>query len=157
MSWLEKIDFETMTSNVRVSLPPCSYAARSSVSLACMANGVLIIESLRAGAKLEGVPLTIQSLVRVEMTGAADYQPPVWTIIEFETPDESVDVLAGQFAEALDTPGWYVDFHTSTDVFVVFPGKVIKYPRGEAEGRTAAKEHARSVGVPENQLDWGEG
>lgn len=156
MSLLVKIDTETMTSNVGVSLPPCSYAARPSVSLASMANGVLIIESLRAGAKLEGVPLTVRSLVRVEMTGVADYQPPVWTIVEFETPDATVDLLAEQFAEALDTPGWYVDFHTSADVFVVFPGKVIKYARGDDRARSEAKKYARSVGVPESQLDWGE-
>lgn len=122
-----------------------------------MANGVLIIESLRAGAKLEGVALTVQSLVRVAMADVADYQPPVWTIVEFETPDASVDLLAEQFAEALDAPGWYVDFHTSADVFVVFPGKVIKYSPGDASARGEAKDYARSVGVPESQLDWGEG
>lgn len=146
-----------MTSNVGISGSPGDYALRLDVSLGRMAKGALIIESLRAGAKLEGVPLTLVSLVRVAMPDAAQFQPPVWTILEFEVPDRDVDRLAERLSESLTSPGWYVDCHTSEDVFVVFPDKVLKYARGDSVGRAEAVAYARTVGVPESQLDWGEG
>jgi hypothetical protein len=35
------------------------------------------------------------------------------------------------FAEVLDQPGWYADFHSPAESFVVFPGRIFRYPRGE--------------------------
>jgi hypothetical protein len=37
---------------------------------------------------------------------------------------------------------------------VVFAGKVFRYPRGNSAGRAEAQEYARSMGIPEAQLDW---
>ncbi|MFH9064641.1 hypothetical protein ACH4GM_25965 [Streptomyces coeruleorubidus] len=55
--------------------------------------------------------------------------------------------------------GWYVNHNTATEAFVVSPGMVFRYPRGQvprgrAEGRRRAQDHARSLGVPETQPDW---
>jgi len=38
--------------------------------------------------------------------------------------------------------------------FVVFADKVFRYPRKQAEGRRQAQDYARSIGIPEPQLDW---
>jgi hypothetical protein len=38
----------------------------------------------------------------------------------------------------------------------VFPGKIIRHARGHAAGRAEAVAYARTIGVPETQLDWGE-
>lgn len=64
--------------------------------------------------------------------------------------------LADQFAQALDRPGWYVDFHTEDQKYVVFPDKTFVYRRGDARGRAEAVAYARSQGVPHDQCDWGE-
>jgi hypothetical protein len=55
---------------------------------------------------------------------------------------------------ALAEPGWYADLHTDRESFVVFSGRVFRYPRGDAAGRAEAEAHARDRGVPEAQLDW---
>jgi hypothetical protein len=43
---------------------------------------------------------------------------------------------------------------STCEAFVVFPGRVFRYLRGDAAGRTEAQAHGRTVGVPEPQLDW---
>jgi hypothetical protein len=52
--------------------------------------------------------------------------------------------------------GWYCEFRSADEVFVVFAGQILRYPRGEAAGRAGAIEYGRSTGVPEAQLDWPE-
>jgi len=54
------------------------------------------------------------------------------------------------------TGGWYCDFRTSNETYVVFGGRVFHYSRGDRTRRSEAEEHARSVGVPEAQIDWPE-
>jgi hypothetical protein len=121
-----------------------------------MLEGTLIAESLREGTSLDGLRLTIRKLSRWAISDAAEYQPKVWTIIEFVAGEVDPDKLAELFAEALDAPGWYADFQTPETNYVVFPGKAVRYPRGDPAGRAEAIEYAKSVGVPDTQLDWGE-
>jgi hypothetical protein len=65
--------------------------------------------------------------------------------------------LAESLAEAIDPVlGWYCDFRTDDDTFVVFSEKVFRYQRGHPEGRGEAAAYARLVGVPESQIDWPE-
>jgi hypothetical protein len=40
------------------------------------------------------------------------------------------------------------------ETFVVFSGRIFRYRRGDQTARTAVEAHARSVGVPESELDW---
>lgn len=117
-------------------------------------RGTLLAESLRPGTGFAGHGMRIMRCARYEVSGTADYQPPVWTAIEFEAPTESADALASDFAESLLSPGWYVNWNSDTEATVVFPGKVFRYPRGDAAGRQEAQEHGRCCGVPEPQLDW---
>ncbi|MCX4902893.1 hypothetical protein [Streptomyces sp. NBC_00878] len=122
-----------------------------------MLEGVLIAESLRVGAQLTGIPLRITRLTRVEMTNRGEEQPRLWTLLDFAAEELEAQRLADQLASCLSsTGGWYADFHTSHDTFVIFADKVFRYPRGEAEGRREARDYGRSVGVPEQQLDWRE-
>jgi hypothetical protein len=50
--------------------------------------------------------------------------------------------------------GWYCDYRSDTETFVVFADRVFRYARGDPAGRAAAADYARSVGVPVAQLDW---
>jgi hypothetical protein len=75
----------------------------------------------------------------------------------FEAADSDADRLADVLSDALDIAGgWYADFHSDADVTVVFSGRVFRYRRGDKGERAKVEEYARSVGVPEAQLDWAE-
>jgi hypothetical protein len=114
--------------------------------------GTLIAESLRLDAPLEAMGLRMQRIIR----RAAD-DPPIWTFIEFEADDAHAETLATALTGTLEAEhGWYCDFRTPAETFVVFAGKVFRYPRGDATSRAEAENYARSVGVPDSQLDWPE-
>ena len=84
-------------------------------------------------------------------------QPREWTLLWFEAPDDDGDRLAEALSASLEADGgWYADFHSDSDVTVVFAGRVFRYRRGDAPARAEVAEYARSVGVPEQQLDWAE-
>jgi hypothetical protein len=117
-------------------------------------RGGILAESLKPGTEFDGHGMRIIRWARYEITGAADYQPPIWTLIEFEAAASVSDALASELADRLLGPGWYANWNSDTEATVVFPGKVFRYPRGDQAGREEAKAHGRSVGVPEPQLDW---
>jgi hypothetical protein len=122
-----------------------------------MLTGALIAESLRVGTELDSVPLRVTKLSRIAVASATAAQPGEWTLLEFEAPDEDAGPLAAALSDCLAKKGgWYVDFHTADEVFVVFAGRVFRYARGDTEARAVAAEYGRSAGVPEAQLDWAE-
>ncbi|MEX1655293.1 hypothetical protein ABZ960_19265 [Streptomyces pseudovenezuelae] len=118
-------------------------------------EGVLIAESLRVGAELVDVPLQVTKIVRLEVDSAAAEQPQQWTLLDFAAEEGDAERLAEQLSACLaPTGGWYVNYNTMAEAFVVFADKVFRYPRGQVEGRRRAQDYARSVGIPEPQLDW---
>lgn len=117
-------------------------------------RGGILAESLNPGTGFDGHGMLIVRCARFEVTGAASYQPPVWTLIEFEAPASSSDALASELASSLLSPGWYANWTSDAEATVVFTGKIFRYPRGDRAGREEAEAHGRSVGVPEAQLDW---
>ena len=124
-----------------------------------MATGTLIGESIRPGTTLDGVPITVNKIERVEPGNISDEQlasgiPPRWTLLFFEVADSAAPALADALAAILDEPGWYVDFHTADESFVVFCEAVFRYAKGDADGRAEAEAHARAHGVPDAQIDW---
>ena len=120
-------------------------------------EGVLIAESLRTGTRLEEVALTVRAIARADDGDTDAGQPLTWTFIEFEAPLEEAERLAAALSRALDKRiGWYCDFRSPTETFVVFAERVFRYPRGDKGERSKAEAHARSMGVPESQLDWPE-
>ncbi|MFF4055971.1 hypothetical protein ACFYZ8_14545 [Streptomyces sp. NPDC001668] len=122
-----------------------------------MITGYVIGESLRTGAVFEPRGLRLRNVSRVEIGGAADAQPPVWTLVEWESDGEDVGALADALADALDPElGWYADFVAGDERVVVFAGKVFRYRRGDEAGRAEAVAYGRSTGTPEHQLDWAE-
>src|SRR4051794_25017508 len=96
-----------------------------------MIRGAIISESLLPGSKIEDHGLVITSLARYEVGEVPDWQPPVWTVIEFEGSDDRAEELAAQLASSLGSPGWYANFYSDTESFVIFAGKVFRYARGD--------------------------
>jgi len=119
-----------------------------------MIEGTLITESLRAGTNLENLNLTVRKISRYRAQGTTADQPGTWTTLDFEADETQAQELAQAFASALDQPGWYVDFRSPTHTFVVFPGRIFRYPRGDDTGRADAQAHGRQLAIPEPQLDW---
>ncbi len=68
--------------------------------------------------------------------------------------DSHAVALAEALEEILEQPGWYADFHNDEEIFVVFPRKIFRYPRGDEAQRSEAQAHGRELGIPEPQLDW---
>jgi hypothetical protein len=121
-----------------------------------MFTGTLLAESLRAGVVLDGVPLSVRRMWRADAGDPAAGQPAVWTFLEFEVADAGAGVLAEHLAGALAPGPWYCDLRSDDEVFVVFAERVFRYARGDLRARGEAEAHARSVGVPEAQIDWPE-
>jgi hypothetical protein len=119
-----------------------------------MFKGALIAESLRTGAKLEGIPLVIRDIYRVAPPNVAPEQPAIWTIIGFEVADEQAEPLAKTLKDILDSPGWYCDYRSPGEHIVVFPGRFFRYRLDDRAARAQVQAHGRSAGVPEAQLDW---
>ena len=118
-----------------------------------MIEGTLIAESLRPGTVLSDLRLTVRKISRYRAGGTTSDQPDIWTTLDFEAEAARAEELAQAFADALDQPGWYVNFESPTENFVVFPGRIFRYPRGDAAGRAAAQAHGRRLAIPEPQLD----
>jgi hypothetical protein len=118
-----------------------------------MVNGAVIMESLRPGVVFDESQICLRRLSRLEVSNATPQQPDVWTLVEFSSPLEP-GALASLFAAALTGPGWYVNFDTDDQTFVVFPGRVFYYQHGDEKRRDGVMAYARTVGVPDSQLDW---
>ena len=98
--------------------------------------------------------IVVRELYRFQPEGTTADQPGTWSVLEFDVSDDDAPDLADAFASVLRQPGWQVDFRSPAETFVVFPGRVFRYPRGDAASRAEAQAYGRSVGVPEPQLDW---
>jgi hypothetical protein len=113
-----------------------------------MIEGTLIAESLRAGTSLENLKLTVRKISRYQVQGTTPGQPGIWTALDFEAGEAGAAELARAFADVLDDqPGWYVNFECPTESFVVFPGRIFRYPRGDAAGRAEAQAYGRQLAI----------
>jgi hypothetical protein len=120
-------------------------------------SGILIAESLLKSGPLEGVTLQVRKVSRGDVGDVSAGQPLTWTFIEFTVEDQVLADLVAALSRSLDPAGgWYCDFRTAEENFVVFAGQVFRYVRGDVHGRAEAETYGRSVGVPEAQLDWPE-
>lgn len=119
-----------------------------------MIEGTLIAESLRVGTTLEDLTLTVRKISRYRIQGGTPDQPGIWSVFDFEAEEAGAEDLAQAFATALEEGPWYVNFQSPAESFVMFPGRVFRYPRGDAAGRAEAEAYGRRLAIPEPQLDW---
>jgi hypothetical protein len=119
-----------------------------------MIEGTLIMESLRVGTSLEDLRLAVRKISRYRARGTTADQPDIWTVLDFEADEAEAAGLAQAFADALGDGPWYVNFQSPAESFVMFPGRIFRYPRGDAAGRAEAQAYGRRLAIPEPQLDW---
>ncbi len=119
-----------------------------------MFNGLLLQESLD---DLLVIDLFVITKTETWQVGnAAEGQPPVWTALSFEAETGQAEAIAEALSRALKTRGWFINASTETHIYVIFPRKIFKYPKGDGAQRAAATQYGLSIGIPERQLDWGE-
>lgn len=118
-----------------------------------MIEGTVIAESLRVGADVEFPGLTVRKISRFRVQDGVPDQPDIWTTLVFEADDADAGGLAEPIAGVLGPSGWYVDFRSAEETFVVFPDLVFRYRRGDQAARAQAQAHGR-LALPEPQLDW---
>lgn len=116
-------------------------------------KGLLLKESLKNEDILNEIEITKIDTWNVSNT--ADYQPKVWTAIYFEGEGEKADEMAEKFSDSLK-PKWYANFSVGDKVYVIYPGKVFKYDKGDIQKKKEAEDYGKSLGIPESQLDWEE-
>lgn len=120
-----------------------------------MFEGALIAESMRTGTTLEGITLTVRKVVRRRQRETGGDLAAIWTIIDFEVAEDEADKLAEILATVLEEQGgWYADFRSEAETFVVYSNRIFRYARGDAEARAEAEAYGREHGVPDNELDW---
>jgi hypothetical protein len=117
-------------------------------------TGNLLAESLRRELHIQGAGLHVHRIWRDDAGDPSAGQPRTWTFIEFDVPEANATDFAEALSGALEPGPWYCDFRNDHETFVVFAGRVFRYPRGEHRARQEAERYARSVGVPEPQIDW---
>jgi hypothetical protein len=117
-------------------------------------SGNLLAESLRRTTRLQAMPFLVRRIWREDAGDPSAGQPRTWTFLEFEIPDDGVETFADALARALEAGPWFCDFRSEKETFVVFADRIFRYPRGDRSARAVAEDHARSVGVPEAQIDW---
>jgi hypothetical protein len=121
------------------------------------ASGVLLAESLLNDHPIEALVLHVGKIIRSDLGDVAAGQPRTWTFIEFEVDAASVEQLASSLSAALNPAGgWYCDFRTAEETFVVFSQRIFRYPRGSTSARAEVVNYGRTAGVPDHQLDWPE-
>jgi len=114
-----------------------------------MIEGTLIAASLRVGTVLEDLELTVRKISRYRAGGTTPDQPEIWTTLDFQAKETQAEVLARTFSGALDQPGWYVNFESPAENFVVFPAgasatRAATCPAGPQPRRTGASSPFRS-------------
>jgi hypothetical protein len=62
--------------------------------------------------------------------------------------------LAQTLSEILDPVGWHANFTSNTETYVIFPGRVFRYKRGDPQHRAETQAHGRTLGIPAHQLEW---
>src|SRR5450631_2633504 len=99
-------------------------------------SGILIAESLLKNSPLEGVTLQVRKVSRGDVGDVRAGQPLTWTFIEFNVEDQVLTELVEALSSSLDpVGGWYCGFRTAAETFVVFAGRVFRYPHGDVQGR----------------------
>jgi hypothetical protein len=123
-----------------------------------VAAGTIITECLRVGSTLAGFQLAVAEIERLAPADISPQQrqagiPARWTLLHFKLPDSEAERLVSALAEALER-GWYVDVHTATETFVVFAERIFRYRSEDGTGRAEAEAYARTLSIPDTQLDW---
>lgn len=115
-------------------------------------TGTIIAESLISDSILNFVE--VKSRDTAELVDALPDQPKEINIIVFEVVDEMAGAIADELSRTLKSGHWYADVSHEFDKFVVFPNKIFRFTPKEVDKRQKALDYAKSLGIPESQIDF---
>ena len=82
-----------------------------------MVTSYILVDGIRVGARLEGLPLRLLKIERYPMPTATPEQPPVWTTVEFEFEEGDAERVAAALSEVIsEQGGWYTNFTLHDDI-----------------------------------------
>jgi len=119
-------------------------------------KGVIIEESLKDKRVLKEIRITKTRVSPV----TEEHKTPwlsQWTLHTVRIPAEKADVVVRELSRSLDEShggSWYADFRNDIFHFVVFRSKTFKVDIRKPEEYENARSYGRSLGIPENQLDF---
>ncbi len=113
-------------------------------------RGYLLKESLLDTRILDKLTITETETMPCTKHMQADYMDDVWTRMVFVGKSCDADNISEQLSKVIKPKGWYLDIHTDKDNYLIFHGKVVKYPRiGEKQPwPEEAIELARKAEIP---------
>lgn len=115
-------------------------------------TGLLLEESLTDISVLSLV--TIVKIEKWDADNASSLQPKVWTAIRFEGEESKLSDFVDKLSKSLKPKAWYITIKFGDKEYVVFPNKIFSYVVGDKKTKGEAQVFARSIEVPESQLDW---
>lgn len=117
-------------------------------------TGLIIAESLADTGLLSDTRITITRQETWDIGDrAADWQPTTWTAIYIEGDDNVLPVVAKLVSQSIKEC-WYANLSDDNTEYVVFKGKIFKYPKGDTATKRKAQDYAIAHGVPEHQVGW---
>lgn len=115
-------------------------------------TGTVIAESLLDESALNFVEQVKRE--HAQMIDAAADQPASVSIVKFTVRDEMAPAIAEELSRLIKPGRWYADVRHEFDVYVIFAGKIFHFAPKETEKRAKALEYAKTLGIPEKQLDF---
>jgi hypothetical protein len=114
--------------------------------------GTIIVESLISDSVLNFVE--IKARETAELADPLTDQPKQVTIITFEIGDDMASAVVEEISRNLKSGHWYADVAYEFDKYVIFPNKIFRFAPKETEKRQKAFDYAKSLGIPESQIDF---
>ncbi|MCP4181286.1 MAG: hypothetical protein GY756_26280 [bacterium] len=113
-------------------------------------RGYLLKESLKDTSVLEELMITEKETFPCPQHMKAEYMDDVWTGIVFIGKADDVNNISERLSKLIRPIGWYIDIHTETENYLVFPKKVFSYKRiGEEQPwPNEAIEFAKKCKIP---------
>ncbi len=114
-------------------------------------EGVIIKESIADELILDYVSINKVELWKTNST------PKYWTVLYFTSsqldfPEQISKAVLGNDGGV----NWFVDMKCENTKIIVFRDRVLKYKIGNIEEKERMCEECRKLGIPDNQMNWGE-
>ncbi len=122
-------------------------------------RGFMLITGIALEESLNTVPnnIKVNKKEKWDVKNTTKNQPSSWTALHYYGKESQAEEIAQKFSNQLKSGQWYTNFTTSKgEVFVIFPGKIFTYAKGDPKGRKKAIAYGKSINIPKGQLDWKE-
>jgi len=107
-------------------------------------KGTIIQESLKDDRQLNDF-----EIVRFRVT-KDDNPSDRWHLFTVMATEDDIKKLSSNLKEEK----WYAHFWNGDDIIAVFPNKIFNFKHSDKFTWTEAVEHGKSLGIPEEQLDF---